>query len=168
MTRQHSFFSIVCILSIFIFNFCFSVPTLAQDKNKEKTDQIAQPTQSDNQEDFVDTALELDGKSSYVEIVNSDALNTINKQVTVTAWIKAKEFPNRYTPILYKGDKRTPGITNRSYVMHLRNDRAVQFASSPNGKGEKYIFSPIRSNNPQQMASRRWCSYNKKYNQGLC
>ena len=61
------------------------------------------------------------------------------------AWIKATEFPNRYSPIIYKGDERTPDISNRSYVLFLRDDGAVQFASSPIRQTEEYIFSPSRA-----------------------
>jgi len=137
VVKQYNLFFIVCVVIIFT----LLHPTVAQDKNEE------QPTQKQNvnQEDIIDSAIDLDGKTSYVEIVNSDELNKINRTVTVMAWIKATEFANRYMPIIYKGDKRTPSITNRSFVMHLRQDGAVQFASSPNGKAEKYIFSPYQS-----------------------
>ena len=120
-------------------------PIFAQEKNQGKSDQNNQEKQSGNQESFIDSAIELDGNSSFVEIVNSEELNKINQTVTVMAWIKATEFANRYMPIIYKGDKRTPSITNRSFVMHLRQDGAVQFASSPNGRAEKYIFSPYQA-----------------------
>ena len=89
-----------------------------------------------------DTALDLTGDGSFVEIADSATLNNISQQVTVTTWIKPTDFPNRYTPILYKGDKRTPEISNRSYALWLRNDGRVQFASSPSGEAEKYAFSP--------------------------
>ena len=92
-----------------------------------------------------DTALNLPGDRSFVEITDSAALNNINQQVTVTAWIKPTDFPNRYTPILYKGDKRTPEISNRSYALWLRNDGRIQFASSPSGEPEKFAFSPTGS-----------------------
>ena len=88
-----------------------------------------------------DTALNLVGEGSFVEIADSAALNNINQQVTVTAWIKPTSFPNRYTPILYKGDERTPEISNRSYALWLRNDGRIQFASSPSGEPETYAFS---------------------------
>jgi hypothetical protein len=127
---------IVCVLSLFVFYLSFSTNIFAQDSaNDEKTAQHYDET-------IADTALDLDGDFSYVETVDSDALNTINKQVTITAWIKATDFPNRYAPILYKGDERTPDISNRSYVMFLRDDGAIQFASSPKGQREEYIFSP--------------------------
>ena len=89
-----------------------------------------------------DTALDLPGNGSFVEIADSAALNNISQQVTVTAWIKPTEAPNRYTPILYKGDDRTPDISNRSYALWLRNDGRIQFAASPRGEAEKFAFSP--------------------------
>ena len=88
------------------------------------------------------TALDLAGNGSFVEIADSPALNNINQQVTVTAWIKPTEYSNRYTPILYKGDERTPEISNRSYALWLRNDGRIQFAASPRGEAEKFAFSP--------------------------
>ncbi len=89
-----------------------------------------------------DTALDLPGNGSFVEIADSAALNNISQQVTVTTWIKPTDFPNRYTPILYKGDERTPEISNRSYALWLRNDGRIQFAASPSGEAEKFAFSP--------------------------
>ena len=89
-----------------------------------------------------DTALHLAGNGSFVEITDSTPLNNISRQVTVTAWIKPTGYPNRYTPILYKGDKRTPEISNRSYALWLRNDGRIQFAASPRGEAEKFAFSP--------------------------
>ena len=89
-----------------------------------------------------DTALSLAGDRSFVEVTDSAALNDINRQVTVTAWIKPTEYPNRYTPIVYKGDERTPEISNRSYALWLRNDGRIQFASAPSGEAEKFTFSP--------------------------
>ena len=89
-----------------------------------------------------DTALNLAGNGSFVEIDDSAALNNISQQVTVTAWIKPTEYPNRYTTIVYKGDERTPEISNRSYTLKLRNDGRIQFAASPRGEAEKFAFSP--------------------------
>ena len=98
--------------------------------------------QRQTEEVIEDTALDLVGNGSFVEITDSAALNNINQQVTVTTWIKPTEYPNRYTPILYKGDERTPEISNRSYALWLRDDGRIQFAASPSGEGEKFAFSP--------------------------
>ena len=97
------------------------------------------------------TALDLPGNGSFVEITDSAALNNISQQVTVTAWIKPTNFPNRHTPILYKRDERTPEISNRSYALWLRNDGRIQFASSPNGEAERVIYSP-----PGSVTLNRW------------
>ena len=98
--------------------------------------------QRQTDEGVEDTALDLVGNRSFVEITDSPALNNISQQVTVTAWIKPTEYTNRYTPILYKGDERTPEISNRSYALWLRNDGRIQFAASPSGEAEKFAFSP--------------------------
>ena len=137
MTR-YRIINISCMLS-FLVGFSFSLPTYSQE---EKTDQNIQQTQNSDIEDVIDVALDLDGELSYVEIDDSEILNKINGKVTVCAWIKPTNFPTRYLPIIYKGDERLPGITNRSFAMYLRHDGALQFASSPDGENEKYIFSP--------------------------
>ncbi len=111
------------------------MPSSAQEKTEKNKDLEA----------FIDSALELGGNSSYVEIVNSTSLNSINHQVTVSVWIKATDFPNIYIPIIYKGDKRNPMLSNRSYVMFLRSDGVIQFASSPDGQQEKKIFTPTNA-----------------------
>ena len=86
-------------------------------------------------------ALHLDGDSSFVEVDSTDILNNITQQVTVSVWIKPTAFPNRYTPIIFKGDERTPNISNRSYILYLREDGKVQIASSPNGRGETSFYT---------------------------
>ncbi|MDE0084436.1 MAG: tetratricopeptide repeat protein, partial [Candidatus Poribacteria bacterium] len=88
------------------------------------------------------TAVELDGNYSFVEVVESNTLNTINQHLTVSAWIKPTEFRNRYTPIIFKGDRRNSDISNRSFTLWLRDDGVIQFASSPKGLGERKVFSP--------------------------
>ena len=49
------------------------------------------------------TALQLDGNRSFVEVDNTDTLRNITQQVTVSLWMKPTAFPNRYTPIIFKG-----------------------------------------------------------------
>ena len=88
------------------------------------------------------TAVELDGNYSFVEVVESNTLNTINSHLTVSVWIKPTEFRNRYTPIIFKGDRRNLDISNRSFTLWLRDDGVIQFASSPKGLGERKVFSP--------------------------
>ncbi|RKU12663.1 hypothetical protein C6501_10755 [Candidatus Poribacteria bacterium] len=143
MFKLHSNLILLCLLLLFVFNLTFIIPIFAQDSaNDEKTTQPNKLNSTEYDKTIMDTALSLGGDFSFVEIDDSDMLNTINQQVTVTAWIKPTDFPNRYASIIYKGDKRTPDISNRSYALLLRNDGAIQFASSPRGQGEKYIFSP--------------------------
>ena len=130
MYTQRNILIIVCILLLFAFNFSYSIKLSAQDSETEFDESIE------------DTALDLDGNFSYVETVDSDMLNTLSEQITVSVWIKATDFPNRYASVVYKGDPRTPDISNRSFAMFLRDDGAIQFASSPKGLEEQYIFSP--------------------------
>ncbi len=91
------------------------------------------------------TALELDGKDSYFEVGDSETLNNINKQITMTAWIKPTNYPKRYQPIIFKGDNRNSDVSNRSYNLWLRNDGAIQLSSSPKGKQQSFVYSPSGS-----------------------
>ena len=97
------------------------------------------------------TALSLSGNRSYVEINHSETLNNITDQVTVSAWIKPTDYPNRYAPIIYRGDERVPDIKNRSYILHLKAGGFIQLAASPNGAGEASIYSP-----PNVIQLNRW------------
>ena len=85
-------------------------------------------------------ALTLPG-GSWVEIDDSETLDNITEQVTVSAWIKPTDFPNSYAPIIFKGDERVPDIKNRSYILHLKNNGSIQMATSPGGGGEASFYS---------------------------
>ena len=87
------------------------------------------------------TALTLDGNSSFVEIGNSNILNNITQQATVSVWIKPTDFPNRYAPIIFKGDERTSNLSHRSYILYLRENGKIQIASSPNGRGQRSFYT---------------------------
>ena len=99
------------------------------------------PQQYETGEVVEGTALILDGNSSFVEIGNSNMLNAITQQVTVSVWIKPTDFPNRYMPIIFKGDERTSNFSHRSYILYLRDDGKIQVASSPNGQGQKSFYT---------------------------
>ena len=90
---------------------------------------------------FEDTALHLDGNSSFVEIADSDTLNDINQRVTVTAWIKPTNFRNGPAVIVYKGDRQTLDINNQSYVLWLQEDGAIRFTSSPTSQEGRTMLS---------------------------
>ena len=99
------------------------------------------PQQYETGEVVESTALILDGNSSFVEIGNSNMLNAVTQQVTVSVWIKPTDFPNRYMPIIFKGDERTSNFSHRSYILYLRDDGKIQVASSPNGQGQKSFYT---------------------------
>jgi len=88
------------------------------------------------------TALILDGNSSFVEIGNSNILDNITQQATISLWMKPTDFPNRYAPIIFKGDERTSNLSHRSYILYLRENGKIQIASSPNGQGQKSFYTP--------------------------
>ena len=88
-----------------------------------------------------DSALSLDGDGSYVEIVDSEIINNISEQVTISAWIKPTDFPNTCTTVLFKGNKRTPNLTHRQFVLWLFDEGLVYFDASPNGQFIRWIAS---------------------------
>ena len=88
------------------------------------------------------TALILDGNSSFVEIGGTDILNNITEQATISLWIKPTDFPNRYAPIIFRGDERASNFTHRSYILYLRENGKIQIASSPNGRSQRSFYTP--------------------------
>ncbi len=88
------------------------------------------------------TALNLNGKRSFVEIGDSESLNQISGQVTVSAWIKPTNFPDGYSPIVSKTDAWDSDFKKRSFFLNLKGDRSIQFAASPDGEGDASIYSP--------------------------
>ena len=99
------------------------------------------PQQYETGEAVEGTALILDGNSSFVEIGNNNILNAITQQITVSVWIKPTDFPNRYMPIIFKGDERKSNFSHRSYILYLRDDGKIQVASAPNGRGQKSFYT---------------------------
>jgi len=85
--------------------------------------------------------LSLDGDGDYVEIADSEALNSINSPVTMEAWIKASAFSNPYMPIIYKGDKFLAGWSNRSYALWLYNDGRLFLTSAPSSSQTQISLS---------------------------
>ena len=78
-------------------------------------------------------ALSLDGNGSYAEIVDSEIINNISEQVTISAWIKPTDFPNTCTTVLFKGDKRTPDLSHRQFALWLFDEGCAYFDASPDG-----------------------------------
>lgn len=90
------------------------------------------------------TALSLNGNDACVEIVDSEVIDNISDQVTISAWIKPTDFPNSCTTILFKGNYRTPNISHRQFTLWLFDDGSIQFDTSPGGQSGKYAISPKR------------------------
>lgn len=134
----------IITISIVALSFSNIASTFAQ-----KVENIDQKNELD--ESIMGTALDLDGDSSYVEIKDSDVLNSLSKQLTVSVWVKTNTYPDRYSSILYKGDPRTPDITNRSFVLYLGEDGAVLFSSSPKGMSEESVVS-----DPGSITRNKW------------
>ena len=134
---------ILFTVSILMFNLYYANTTFAQNRENTALQEI--------DASIVGSALELDGTSGYVEITDSDVLNTLNTQLTISTWINTSTYPDRFSSILYKGDPRTPDITNRSFLLFLREDGAVQLSSSPKGMSEYYVFS-----HPGSITPNRW------------
>ncbi|MDE0315696.1 MAG: tetratricopeptide repeat protein [Candidatus Poribacteria bacterium] len=88
------------------------------------------------------TALNLNGNRSFVEIDESESINQISGQVTVSAWIKPTNFPNEYFPIVSKTDEWDSDFKKRSFFLNLKGDGSIQFAASPDGEDDASIYSP--------------------------
>jgi tetratricopeptide (TPR) repeat protein len=89
-----------------------------------------------------DSVLELDGNKSYLESANSDALNNLNYQITIEAWIYPTAFNNDWMSIVYKGDEFVPDFSNRSYTLWLGRDGTIHFTSAPANKTQIILNSP--------------------------
>ena len=96
-------------------------------------------------------ALSLDGNGSYVEIVDSETINNISEQVTISAWIKPTDFLNIYTTVLFKGDRRIPDISHRQFTLWLFDEGKILFNVSPDGHPQKFIWSP-----PDTIEKNKW------------
>ena len=146
MLRQNSSLTPVCVLYLLILNFSFCISIFAQDaSNDEKTAQPKNLKLTESDESIVDTALDLDGNGSYVEIFDSESINNILDQVTVSAWIKCTGFPDTSSPIISKTDERDPEFKNRSYFLNLRSDGSIRFATSPKGESDVKLYSPTNA-----------------------
>ncbi len=86
------------------------------------------------------TALSLDGNGSYVDINDSEMLNNLTDQVTVSTWFKCTEYPKAYSPIISKTDTWFTEFRSRTFFVNLKYDGTVEFAASPNGEGHVSLF----------------------------
>ena len=86
------------------------------------------------------TALSLDGNESYVEIIDSDTLNNLTDQVTVSTWLKCTEYPKDYSPIISKTHTSYTEFRTRTLFVNLKNDGTIEFAASPNGESQVSLF----------------------------
>ena len=86
------------------------------------------------------TALSLDGVGSYVDINDSEILNNISDQVTVSTWFKCTAYPKRFSPIISKTHKWYTQFRSRTFFVNLKDDGRIEFAASPNGEGHVSLF----------------------------
>ena len=86
------------------------------------------------------TALSLDGNGSYVEINDSEILNNMSDQLTVSAWYKCNEYPKDYSPILSKTHTWFTEFRSRTFFVNLKHDGTIEFAASPNGESHVSLF----------------------------
>ena len=88
------------------------------------------------------TALMLSGNGSYVEMEDSESLDNITDQVTVSAWIKPTSFPNNYVRIIFRSDEQKQNYRQRSYILVIRSDGKLKISSSPKDGGYASLYSP--------------------------
>ena len=99
------------------------------------------PERRETGEVFKSTALTLSGNGNFVEIGDSESLNNITQQVTVSAWIKPTSYPHSYVRIVFRSDEQTQNNRKRSYVLAIREDGKLKITSSPNGEGYASFYS---------------------------
>ena len=87
------------------------------------------------------TALTLSGNGSFVEINDSESLDKITDQVTVSAWIKPTSFPNNYVRIIFRSDEEKQNYRQRSYILVIRSDGKLKISSSPKDEGYASLYS---------------------------
>ena len=97
------------------------------------------------------TALTLSGNGSFVEIKDSESLDKITDQVTVSAWIKPTNFPNNYVRIIFRSDEEKQNYRQRSYILAIRSDGKLKISSSPKDEGYASLYS-----NPGLIKLNRW------------
>lgn len=88
------------------------------------------------------SALTLSGNGSFVEINDSESLDEISDQVTVSAWIKPTSFPNNYVRIIFRSDEEKQNYRQRSYILAIRSDGKLKISSSPKDEGYASLYSP--------------------------
>ena len=87
-------------------------------------------------------ALTLGGNGSFVEIGDSESLDNITEQVTVSAWIKPTSYPDRYVRIILRSDEQKQNYRQRSYILVIRSDGKLKISSSPQDGGYASLYSP--------------------------
>ena len=100
------------------------------------------PERRESGEVIEGTALTLSGNGSFVEIGDSESLNNITDQVTVSAWIKPTSFPNNYVRIIFRSDEQKQNYRQRSYILVIRSDGKLKISSSPEDGGYASLYSP--------------------------
>ena len=100
------------------------------------------PERRESGEVIEGTALTLSGNGSYVEMEDSESLDNITDQVTVSAWIKPTSFPNNYVRIIFRSDEQKQNYRQRSYILVIRSDGKLKISSSPADGGYASLYSP--------------------------
>lgn len=111
-------------------------------KNLGELYQHVEIEKNNTDEVIEDTALSLGGNLSYVEIKDSETIDNTTEQLTVSTWVKPTVFPNRYTPIIFKGDEWDDNFEKRSYLLNLMDTGSIQFSASPAMTPDVSIYSP--------------------------
>ena len=129
-------------ITLYVYILCLISTIYAQEHiNSDKVIENDNSVQNKTDFNLMDSALDLDGKESYLEIIDSDSLDNITKQVTVSVWIKPTAYPHEYANILFKGNRRLPGITHRQFTFWLWHDGRISFDTSPGGKVFRFLVT---------------------------
>ncbi len=98
------------------------------------------------------SAYYFNGENSYIAIPSSPSLNPTN-QLTITAWLKVEDYPNRYTPILHKGGTYKPGFVNREYIIYVEDNGNIFIESSGDDMPHRYAATAVPGTNEWFMYS---------------
>lgn len=91
-------------------------------------------------------ALSFDGNDDYVEIPNSESLNSIVSQITIIAWVKTYH-PHRGTIVAnwYYDKSVSPRVNERSYVCTVLEDGRPDFGLSGDGESGTFLVSSTKA-----------------------
>gem|GEM_PF-2437549 len=82
-------------------------------------------------------SISLDGVDDYIRIPYDPTLNPVD-QLTVSCWVKAEGYINRWSPLVHKGGLYTSTGLNREYTVWLHDSSSFLFHSAGDNSAQFY------------------------------